>query len=320
MKYFISCDNRLFIRHTLSYFGRIMVDVTDYSAFIAVVDKGSLTAAARSLGRSLQAVSRSLALLESDLGVQLVRRTTRRSQPTPAGLVFHAKLKAALADIDLARAEAEQHGEATAGRLRVGASVLFAPHYVVPIAASFMQRWPGVEIDLVLDDGFADLVNDRLDVAIRIGHLPSSSLRIRPLAGLRRVVFAAPAYLAARGRPRTPYDLKQHSCVIQALGPEGDVWPLTINGQVERVSVSGSFHSNDAAACNEAVAAGLGLGLASFWQVRRLLDEGRIELLLTDYEPPPVAVQAVWVPTPALPIRTRLFIDTLAARFAAERW
>jgi len=305
---------------TLPASERIMADLADYEAFIGTIDKGSLTAAARASGRSLQSVSRSLALLEREMGVQLIRRTTRRSYPTTAGIAFHAKLKAALADIDLARAEAEQQSEAVAGSLRVGASVLFAPSYVVPVAAAFMQRWPNVSVTLVLKDEFSELMDDELDVAVRIGDLSASRLRTRMLGQLRRVVFAAPGYLATHGRPQSPEDLQRHNCVIRIPGPEGDMWPLTVKGQVERIFVRGSFQSNDAAACNEAVAAGIGIGLASFWQIRRLLDQGQIELILTDFEPPPVAIQAVWLPTPALPSRVRLFIDTLIARFSAERW
>ena len=141
----------------------------DYAAFIAIADHGSLTAAAKALGRSLQAVSRSLARLEDTLGTSLVLRTTRRSQVTAAGLVFRDRLKAALAEIELARAEAARHGEVVSGRLRVAASVLFAPAYVVPAASAFMQRWPGVEIELVQSDQFADLVSERIDIAVRIG-------------------------------------------------------------------------------------------------------------------------------------------------------
>ncbi|WP_407174158.1 LysR substrate-binding domain-containing protein [Bradyrhizobium sp. STM 3562] len=297
-----------------------MADLDDYAAFVAAVDHGSLTAAARALGRSLQGISRSLALLERELGTPLILRTTRRSEVTAAGLAFYDRIKAALGQIDLARAEAEQYGEVVSGRLRIAASVLFGPVYVVPVVATFMQRWPGVEVELVLNDGFANLVADRLDLAIRIGDLPSSGLRRRGLAHLRRVLFATPGYLERHGRPTTPADLARHHCVVRTIGPEQDAWPLTIEGQIAWIRVRGTFTANDAAACNEAVAAGLGIGLAPYWQIRRLIDDGRVELVLTDFEPLPVPVSAVWLPVAQLPARTRLFIDTLAARFSAERW
>lgn len=297
-----------------------MAELSDYESFVAVVDHGSLTAAGRAIGRSLQAVSRSLALVEKELGVELVRRTTRRSEPTPAGRAFYARMKAALGEIDLARAEAERHGEVISGQIRIGASVLFAPAHLVPVAASFMQRWPGVEIEVVLSDRFADLVEERLDLAIRIGDLPSSSLRARRLAHLRRVVFATPSYLERKGRPVRLDDLRDHACIVRTFGPESDEWPFSIDGASVRVPVKGPFRSNDAAACNEAVAAGLGLGMAPYWQIRHLVDEGRAELVLTAFEPPPIPVHVLWVPTGGLPARTRAFIDTLAVRFSAERW
>jgi len=297
-----------------------MAELNDYTALIAIVEHGSLTAAAKALGRSLQTVSRSLASLERELGVPLVLRTTRRSEPTAAGLAFRDRIKSALADIDLARAAAELHGEVVTGQLRIGAPLLFAPTYVVPVVSSFMQRWPGIGVELVLADSFADLIADRIDLAIRIGDLPSSGLRRRGLANLRRVLFATPGYLEQHGRPAVPSDLARHGCVVRTFGPEQDVWPLTINGKIAKTRVRGAFKANDAAACNEAVTAGLGIGLAPFWQIRRMVDEGRVELVLTGFEPPPVSVSAVWIPAPQLPARTRLFIDTLATRFAAERW
>lgn len=297
-----------------------MADLDDYTAFIAIVDRGSLTGAAKALGRSLQTISRSLSLLERELGTPLLLRTTRRSQVTVAGRAFHDRIKAALAEINLARDEAAQHGEIVTGRLRIAASVLFAPAYIVPTAASFMQRWPGVDIELELSDGFADLVADRIDLAIRIGDLSPSALRRRGLAQLRRVLFATPAYLERHGRPTSPSDLARHQCVVRTIGPEADVWPLTSNGEIVPVRVRGAFAANDAAACNAAVAAGLGIGLAPYWQIRAMVDDGRVELVLTNFEPPPVPISAVWLPVPHLPARTRLFIDALAARFSAERW
>lgn len=297
-----------------------MADIDDYAAFIAIVDHGSLTAAARALGRSLQAISRSLTLLERELGAALLLRTTRRSQVTPAGQAFHGRIKTILAELDLAREEAARHGEIVQGRLRIAGSVLFAPSYVVPAAASFMQRWPEVEVELQLSDQFADLVLERIDVAIRIGELAPSALRRRGLGQLRRVIVATPSYLERHGRPAHPTDLARHQCVVRTFGPDQDSWPLTVDGAIIPTRVAGTFAANDASACNAAVAAGLGIGLAPYWQVRAMIDEGRIEPILTSFEPPPLPVSAVWLPVPHLPARTRLFIDTLAARFAAERW
>jgi DNA-binding transcriptional LysR family regulator len=176
-----------------------MAELADYRTFLAIVERGSLTGAARHLGRSLQSVSRSLQMLEEQLGVELVARTTRRSRPTPAGQAFYGRLKEALADIALARDSVMQEGADISGRIRVGASSRFGVAYVLPILSAFMERHPKVKIDLSLDDAYVDLMEDNLDLSVQVGRLPDSSLRIRRLGAIRRVIFASPRYLAAQG-------------------------------------------------------------------------------------------------------------------------
>lgn len=291
----------------------------DYEIFSAIVEQGSLTGAARQLGRSLQSVSRSLALLEKEIGVELIRRTTRRLSVTAAGLAFHARIGTALADIDSARAEAADAAGAISGPLRIAGSTLFAPAYVVPILAAFMGRHPGIEIDLVLSDDYVDPIASRADLTIRIGELPDSSLRARRLTTLRQVVFAAPGYLARSGRPATPSDLRRHRCVVRTAARAPTRWMFIEDGKPLKLEVDGAFRSTGASACNEAAARGLGIGMAPLWQIRPLVDAGRVELLLTDYEAEPMPVHAVWLPTPRLPARTRALIELFTARFAIER-
>lgn len=296
-----------------------MAHLEHYRTFVAVVEAGSLTAAAHKLGCSLQTVSRLLSSLEAELGVELVRRTTRRMQATCAGTVFYQRMKSALRDIDDARSEATRNTSKVFGLFRIGASVQFAPHYIVPAAAVFIERYPDVEIDLVLSDAIADLLNDKLDMVVRIGELNPSSLKGRLLAQLRRVVVAAPQYLARYDRPSTPSDLKHHRCVVRTFGPEGDQWPMTDKGHVIRVPVMGKFRCNDAAAANAAVLQGAGIGLAPLWQVRSDIDRGHLEMLLSDYEPQPIPVHALWPETSAMPTKTRAFIDVLRQRMTGER-
>jgi DNA-binding transcriptional LysR family regulator len=149
--------------------------IEDLQAFVAVVDKGGLTAAARQLGRSLQSVSRSLAALEREVGVELVHRTTRRSNPTDAGLVFHRRVSAALAEIEAARLETSNLRAEATGLLRIAASNVFAPIYIVPALPDFLNAHPKVEIDLDLSDGFVDLIDGGYDLAIRIGSCPTQA-------------------------------------------------------------------------------------------------------------------------------------------------
>ncbi|MBE7247213.1 MAG: LysR family transcriptional regulator [Actinomycetospora chiangmaiensis] len=296
-----------------------MASLEQYRALVAIMEGGSLTAAARALGCSLQTVSRSLGSLEAELGIELVRRTTRRMQPTTAGLRFYERVKRALRDIDEASGEAMRGTAEIFGLFRVGASVQFAPRYVVPAAAAFIARYPAVEIDLVLSDAVVDLLDSRLDVVVRIGEPGDSSLKSRLLARLRRVVVAAPSYLARNGRPTAPADLKDHACVVRAFGPEEDLWPLTEGGAVIRIPVAGRFRCNDAAAANAAILQGVGIGLAPLWQVRAELDQGLLDLLLPAHEPPPIPVHALWPGNAPTPARTRAFVDLLRARLAGER-
>lgn len=296
-----------------------MASLEHYRTFIAAIEAKSLTDAARKLGCSLQTVSRSLSSLETELGVELVQRTTRRMQVTVAGSLFYERLKTALRDLDEATTEARRSKTDIFGLFRVGASVQFAPQYIVPTVATFVERYPSVEVDLALSDAIVDLLENKLDIVIRIGDLESSTLKSRLLAKLRRVVVAAPQYVARHGRPSHPSDLGKHACVIRTFGPEGDVWPLTENGTQLKVPVAGRFRCNDAASANAAVLHGVGIGLAPLWQVRNEIDQGSLEILLPEHEPPPVPVQALWHENSALPARTRAFIDMLRGRISSER-
>ena len=269
----------------------------DYAAFLAIVERGNLTGAAKQLGRSLQAVSRALASLEQELGVELVQRTTRRSRPTAAGETFVGRVRTILANLSLARSEVrEMHGQ-VAGKLVVGGPVYFGPSYLMPIVASFLERHPAIEIELVLADRFADLVADGLDLAVRLGEITDSSLMARRLGAVRQVVFGAPGYFAARGRPAVPADLRQHTCVVRTSAQTMENWGFSHQGQTERIDVHGGFRANSPAACNEAAALGLGVATAPLWQVRPLLDQGRIELVLSDFELPPMPISIVWPQT-----------------------
>lgn len=293
--------------------------IEDFQAFAAVIENGSLTAAARQLGRSLQAVSRSLAAVERDVGVELVHRTTRRLSPTDAGLAFHRRLGAALAEIEAAKLETSNRRADATGRLRISGSNAFAPLYIVPALPAFLKAHPKVEIDLALSDSYVDLVGEGFDVAIRIGQLPDSSLKARLLANSRRVVFSAPSYFAQHGRPRRPEDLAHHDCIVRTSAREGNAWPFQVDGRIKTVKVAGRFQTSGAMAANAAAVEGLGIANAPLWQVRPLIDRGDAELVLTRFEPAPVPIHAVWPATRLPPAKTTMFVEFLAARLKGER-
>jgi DNA-binding transcriptional LysR family regulator len=285
----------------------------DLEIFIAIVESGSLTAAARRLGRPLQSVSRSLSTLESGVGAALVRRTTRQLSPTEAGMEFYRRVQPAVAEINEARLEAGSKLVEASGLLRVGAPTFFAPAYIVPVVAEFMARHPNVEVDLRLSGRFVDLVEERLDLSVRIGDLRDADLKAKRLSELRRVFFAAPSYLARHGRPDHPRDLSHHQCVVRSEGPAHVRWPYRDKGVPKEVQVTGRFRSDNSASIMRAAAmAGLGVGFATLWQVLEFIDEGRLELVLADFEPPPVPIHAVWQGGKLMPAKTRIFIDMLA--------
>ncbi len=293
----------------------------DLTAFLAIMEKGSQTAAARHLRRSLQSINRSLTTLERSVGAELINRTTRQSSATEAGLAFYRRLKPALTEINEARLEVASRRAEPSGLLRIGAPVLFAPAYVVPVVCEFLQRNPQIEIELKVSDQRADLLEQGLDLAIRIRKMPDSEFKVRRIGELRIVVFGAPAYFARHGRPRQPDELAQHQCILRAGDdPDSERWPFRIGGRRKSVRVRGRFRTDGAAAAHAAVAGGLGLGLAPLWQIRSLVDDAAVEIILEDFETGTIPIQVVSPPTKIPLARTKLFTEFLTARLKGARF
>ena len=293
--------------------------ISDLQAFVAVVEQGGISAAARHLGRSIQSVSRSLASVERAVGAELVRRTTRSSHATPAGLALYRRVAGALNEIEEASAEAAGARERALGVLRVSAPPRFGPVFVVPVIAAYLEANPEVDVELKLEERYVDLVNEGQDLAVRIGPMPDSSLRTRRLATLRNVTFAAPSYLEARGRPKHPLELASHSCIVRSAARDAAAWTYTIDGELVSVAVGGPFRTNNADAVNRAALEGVGIAYAPYWHMRRMLEDGAVELVLTEFEPPETTVHAVWPATAQVPAKTRLFVEQLAASLKAQQ-
>lgn len=288
----------------------------DYEVLLAVIDHGSLTAAAKSLGRSLQAISRSLASIEKQLGVSLFARTTRRVQPTPACLAFASRIRPALRELHSARDELIEQNVQLRGSICVTTPSSFGAQYVVAPITAFMDIHAGVSVELLSSEKHVDLAGEGIDLAVRLGKLPDSNLRARKVNEFRRVLFAAPDYLAARGYPAEPADLAKHECILRK-DPRRDTWEFGMDG--ESMEVRGRLRANDADACNMAAAAGRGIARAPLWQVRGLVDSGAVEIVLAGFEPKPVPVHLIWVAGRSLPRRVRTLIDFLAERVSAQK-
>ena len=312
--------NPLMREYTLPIFGRMQMDrMHDLDAFLAIVETGSQTAAARHLQRSLQSVGRSLVAIERSVGVELIQRSTRQSRPTEAGLALYHRLKPAMLEINDAKREIASKRSEPFGKLSVAAPVRFASMFVLPAIREFMQHYPQIDVHLKASDHKMNLYEEDVDVAIRIRDLSDSGLRARRVGELRVVVIGAAEYFKTHGRPRHPADLVRHSCVIRSADSDGDKWPFRIRGKRRTIRVTGRFSTDDAVSAHEAVAQGMGLGMAPAWQVRDLIASGAVEVILDEFEEARRPIYAV-SPATKMPLaKTRLFIDMLMTRLKREK-
>jgi len=279
--------------------------------FIAIVDRGSLTAAADALGSSLPAVVRTLAALESQLGVRLLNRTTRRLSLTDDGRQYLERTRRIVADLDDAdRLLGVQRAEPS-GSISVTAPVLFGQYHVAPVITRLLKRYPQMRVNLVLLDRVVNLVEEGLDVGVRIGHLQDSTLVARAIGKIRRVVVASPAFLRRHGTPAHPRELSAAPCV-RFNGVDGGQWNFREGARAFTVKVQGPFECNLAAPMLEACAAGLGFGRCLSYQAAALLQAKRLRIVLAQYEVEPWPVNITYPSARLLPSRTRTFIEWLA--------
>jgi DNA-binding transcriptional LysR family regulator len=279
--------------------------------FIAIADRGSLTAAASALDSSLPAVVRMLAALEKHLGVRLFHRTTRRLSLTEEGRTYLERCRQALEHIREAESVVSVGQRSPTGRLTVAAPTMFGRTHVAPVLNAYLLGNPGIVADLRLMDRWIDLIEEGVDVGIRVGRLEDSSLIALPCGQLRRVVCASPGYLERAGRPQKPADLKLHRCIRRSGRSSGTAWTLRERGKDRIVQVDGPLIVNQVEAAIEACRDGIGLAVFLDYQVRDLLDQGSLEVLLEAHEPPPLPVQAVYPGGRQVPSRVRGLLDML---------
>lgn len=275
---------------------------------VAIADKGSLTAAADSLDLSLPVVVRTLAALEAELGVRLYHRSTRRVSPTDEGRQYVAHARRLLADIQEVETALVSDAVAPSGSISVTAPVLFGQLHVAPAVMRFVQHFDKMRVNLQLHDRVVNLLEEHIDVGIRIGRLEDQSLVARPVGGLRRVVVAAPAYLARHGTPTHPRDLQGRDCMVFSRDG-GATWIFQERGAELAVTVDGRLAFNQIAPAVDACIAGLGLGRFLSYQVAAAVADGRLQVVLQAFEPPPSPIHVVYPSARLLPARSRAFID-----------
>lgn len=288
--------------------------LTQIDAFVAVMQKGSLSAAARAEGVTPAVMGRRIDALEARLGVKLLVRTTRRITLTPEGSAFLEDCQRILADLANAEDGVGQGALKASGHLRISAPAGFGRRHVAPRLAEFLDTHPEVTVSLDLSDRTVDLVNEGVDCAVRIGPLSDSNLVAVRLGEMQRAVVGSPDYLTRRGIPGTPADLAGHDCLVltQQAG-----WSFGEPGRPEegRVwKVAGRLQCNDGSVLHDWALQGRGLAWRSLWEVGEDLARGRLLAVLTDWAAPSLGIHAVF-PQRQLPLRLRLFIDHLRARF-----
>ena len=286
--------------------------------FVRIAEAGSLTAAARDLGSSLPAVVRSLAAYESHLGVRLFHRTTRRISLTEEGREHLARSRQVLAALEDAESALSAGAAEPAGHLSLTAPVLFGQMYVAPAVTRFVQRHPGIRCTTLLLDRMVNLLEEGLDLGIRIGRLEDSSLVAHPLGEIRRVVVATPALLRRSGVPRHPRDLLDVNCV-RVLSSRTGWGDFQEAGRVFQVPVTGNLEFNHVWPAVQACAAGAGFGMFFSYQVAPLVASRQLKIVLERFELPPRPISIVVPHARLLPARTRTFIDFIRGEITAFR-
>lgn len=287
-------------------------------SFSAVVASGSFTAAAARLGISKALTSKYVGQLEERLGVRLLNRTTRQLNVTEAGEAYYLRCRRLLEEFDELEGAIKHQQQAPQGRLVVAAPATFGEMYLTPAVAEYLEEQHRVSVELVLADRFVNIVEEGFDLAVRIGALADSSLIARRLAPARIVACAAPAYLERNGAPAHPQDLRSHSCVIDTNFRSANQWPFQRNGQHFNVKVEGRFRVNNARAAREMILAGHGIGLCPTYVVGAALRDGRLRLVLGDFDIFELGVYAVYPHYRHLAAKVRSFVEFLAQRFATR--
>ncbi len=293
----------------------------DLQAYVAVVDTGTFTAAAERLGVAKSAVSRRVAGLETRLGVQLLRRTTRRLNLTDSGRGFYERASRILADLDEAESAVRQeHGELH-GTLRIALPLSFGIRHMPDPIAAFSRQNPHVCFDLELNDRRVDLLEEGVDMALRISRLSDSSLIARRLFSARTVVCASPEYIEAHGRPESLEDLASHRCLVYSNLPDPDVWKcVDADGDRRSVRVNIGIRASSGDFLCQAAEDGLGVVSSPTFIVGDALRRGDLVPILTDYQWPETPAYALYPPTRHLSSRVRAFIDFLAEWFESPSW
>ncbi len=284
------------------------------NVLLHIVDKGSLTAAAEALDLSLPTVVRTLAALERRIGTRLINRTTRRMHLTDEGREFVERCRTVVAAFEEAESSVSARRSAPQGRLAITAPVLFGRRFVAPAVRDFLRAHPKVSVDLLLLDRLVGLVEEGIDVGVRIGALSDSSLVALPVGHVRRVACASPNYLQRNGVPRHPRELQTHRCVSFGAITPGAEWPFHEGRKRIAVRVERLFTCNQVDAAIEACEEGLGPGMFLSYQVAHLRAAKSLRYILEEFEPEPLPVSLVYPHAKLASATVRAFVEACRSR------
>ncbi len=289
--------------------------LVDLILFISIVEQKSFTSAADYFGMTKSVVSKHITRLEKSLGVQLLRRSTRKLSLTEAGQALYERCSHIKTDLEDAEQAALNTHIKPNGTLRVNSTFGFGHLHLVPALADFMKIYPDIKVELHLGGHYDDLIEHGLDLGIRIGKLPTSNLVARRLSQRYMRVCASPEYLKRHGKPETPDDLYKHNCLLYLNSPTGDEWHFESPKGKIKIKIQTNFASNSSQSLEAAAVAGIGIILLPGYMMTKHIKQGKLISLLDDYCPANIGIHAVYPATRHLATKVRLFIDFLAERF-----
>lgn len=290
-------------------------------AFVSVVDDGGFAKSARRSGMATSSVTRQVNALEEHLGTQLLNRSTRSVTLTDAGERYYEQAVRILEDVEEADRSISEADGPPRGILRVSLPVAFARLHIAPAVSEFLQACPAIELDITMTDSIVNLVEERVDLAIRIGSLQSSSLIARRLASMHLLVCASPDYLEIHGEPTKPADLGDHNCLSFSHANIDRRWNFSGPSGNDRVDIRGNLRSNNSELLLESAISGAGIALLPSWLAGHDVDKGRLQAILTDWEAsitgPDAGIYAVYQPNRRGSKKVSAFIDFFATRFGS---
>ena len=289
------------------------------TTFVRIVEAGSLTAAADALDTSLPTVVRTLAALERHLGISLIKRTTRRLHLTDEGAQYLERCRVILSAVQEAETLVSSRSE-PAGRLTVTASALFGRRHVAPVVSDFVRRYPKVTAELLFVDRVVNMIEEGVDVGVRIAHLEDSSMIAVPVGRTRRVVCASEAYLRRHGVPETPNDVRKHVCIRHiGLTPRNE-WRFRTGARTVVVPIMSAITCNDIDSAINACIDGLGLGMFLSYMVPSEGSRGRLTYVLEKFEPEPTPIHVIYPQAKLLSNKVRMFVDECVDKLRAARF